>query len=885
MRLTGLPTDCNGCHKDVHLGQLGASCQNCHSTSTFELKSYTHRNKALSGFFVDKHASAPCASCHRKKDGAYPAGRGTAVSYTVASTNCAACHDDAHKGALGNDCASCHDVRIWKTPNRAFHKGGTFPLEGQHLATPCASCHWSSAYKGTPNRCYDCHWIRRQDDLYRTLLGSECENCHRPTSWTAVNWNHAAQTGFPLNAPHSTLRCDQCHKSKVFSGTPTDCNSCHAKDYQSARNPNHVAGGFPRPCESCHRPGDSTWHSARFDHTAAFPLAGVHATQPCAACHKNRVVPGDAEGLQRVPPGRLHEVRQPEPRSRPDSGPPARPATSSRTRAGAWRSTRTPSGHSSARTRPRPARHATPRPSIAASPRPASPATSRPISRHRIRTTPPRASRQPATRATSSRIRRGTRGRSTTTRRSLSPASTPRRRAATCHKNSVFKGTPRDCVGCHNADFQASKNPPHVAAGFSTSCETCHKYADPAWKGATFVHTAFRLAGVHTTQACASCHKNSVFKGTPRDCVGCHNTDFQNSKNPAHVASGFPTTCDTCHKFTDSTWQQGTFTNALRGLPARGRAPDDGMRLVPREQQLHDGAQEPVLRLPPGRLPVGIDPRQSRRPVDGLRDVPPVLGHDVGPEVGLQPPGLVRARRGSRHDALRELPQERQLHDGPDQSLLRLPPLRLPGLEEPAACRRPASRRPATPVTSSRTRRGSRGRSRRTRPSSRWPAPTSRRPATPCHENNNFTTVPKSPCSACHMADFQSANVPGPAHGLLDRLRHLPPVLRHDVGPEVRLQPHALLRPRRRPHHGALRPVPQEQQLPDRPDEPLLRLPYGGLPDGDGPGEPRRLRFPDHVRLVPQVHRHALVAGDVQPRLASFLSRALTPPRPAPSAT
>ena len=39
---------------------------------------------------------------------------------------------------------------------------------------------------------------------------------------------------------------------------------------------------------------------------------------------------------------------------------------------------------------------------------------------------------------------------------------------AACHMNNVYKGTPRDCVGCHQANYNRTQNPNHVAAGFST---------------------------------------------------------------------------------------------------------------------------------------------------------------------------------------------------------------------------------------------------------------------------------------------------------------------------------------------------------------------------------------------------------------------------------
>jgi hypothetical protein len=134
---------------------------------------------------------------------------------------------------------------------------------------------------------------------------------------------------------------------------------------------------------------------------------------------------------------------------------------------------------------------------------------------------------------------------------------------ASCHKNGVYGGTPRTCVGCHLGKYQTTTNPNHVAAGFPTTCETCHKATDTSWGQGTFNHaTVFPLVGTHATQPCASCHKNGVYGGTPRTCVGCHLAKYQATTNPNHVAAGFSTTCETCHKATDTSWGQGTFNHA-----------------------------------------------------------------------------------------------------------------------------------------------------------------------------------------------------------------------------------------------------------------------------------------------------------------------------------
>ena len=75
---------------------------------------------------------------------------------------------------------------------------------------------------------------------------------------------------------------------------------------------------------------------------------------------------------------------------------------------------------------------------------------------------------------------------------------------ASCHKNGVYKGTPRDCVGCHLTDYQRTTNPNHAASGIATTCETCHRPTDTSWKGSGLSHASpFALVGLHATQACA----------------------------------------------------------------------------------------------------------------------------------------------------------------------------------------------------------------------------------------------------------------------------------------------------------------------------------------------------------------------------------------------
>jgi len=497
VRFAGLSTQCQTCHQDVHLGQLGARCETCHSPASFKVASYTHQSNPE--FHSAKHVALQCQSCHKREEGTFPGGPGTAVRYAGLTTACASCHQDPHQGTLGTRCETCHAPKQWPGASRAFHKSTSFPLEDRHLAVPCGSCHINGQTKGTPNRCYDCHWIRRQDDRFRTRLGTSCELCHRPTTWAQVTFDHGSATGFPLNGAHRSLACESCHINQTFQGGgPTACYDCHRKDFEATRQPAHVTAGFPTTCDTCHRAADTSWSQARFVHTA-FQLVGAHAQQPCASCHKNNVYKGTSTACVSCHQTDYTNSKNP---SHTANGFPTACESCHKVSDTGW--AQGVFNHS---------------------------ATAFPlVGVH-------------ATQA-----------------------------CATCHADGVYKGKPTACVSCHQTDYTNTKNPNHAASGFPTACESCHKVSDAAWTQGVFNHsaTAFPLVGVHATQTCQNCHGDGVYKGKSTACVSCHQTDYTNTKNPNHAASGFPTACESCHKVSDAAWTQGVFNHSTTAFPLLG---------------------------------------------------------------------------------------------------------------------------------------------------------------------------------------------------------------------------------------------------------------------------------------------------------------------------
>jgi len=137
-----------------------------------------------------------------------------------------------------------------------------------------------------------------------------------------------------------------------------------------------------------------------------------------------------------------------------------------------------------------------------------------------------------------------------------------------CHEQT-FIGTPKNCVNCHQPEFEAAVSPNHTQFGFPTNCETCH--TETQWAGAEFDHlqaSGFAINGAHQAILCTDCHTNNQITGLPRDCAGCHQDDFNTVQEPNHVQNNFPLNCMVCH--TEASWEPATFDHNLTGFPLTG---------------------------------------------------------------------------------------------------------------------------------------------------------------------------------------------------------------------------------------------------------------------------------------------------------------------------
>jgi nitrate/TMAO reductase-like tetraheme cytochrome c subunit len=534
-------------------GSIKLPCTNCHTTTGWKpIRPFPDFNHASTRYPLEgMHAGLDCGQCHVK------------LVFSNVGSRCADCHADIHRRQMGNNCEECHTVRGWLEIQR--NPGGhqnRFPLMGAHAATQCQDCHKSAAvglFKGLSTECVSCH----QND-YRTAtavdhiaagFSTKCDTCHRADSWRS-GFDHAKDTGFALSGAHSGLQCVQCHIGGKFSGTPADCVGCHLADYNTATNPNHVQGNFPKNCSICH--ATTAWDPASLDHNnTQFPLTGAHASRECVDCHKNGQYTGLSTACSSCHLTDFSGATDP---NHTAAGFSQTCSTCHSTTA--W----TPAIFDHSTTQfPLTGAHVGPRCNACHASGQYSTLPSTCVSCHLANfngTTNPNH-------ITAGFPQDCTVCHSTTgwtpalfdhskSQFPLTGAHTSLQCPA-CHSNGQYSNLPTTCVSCHLTNFNGATNPNHVSASFPQDCTICHTTA--AWTPSIFDHgkTSFPLTGAHTSVQCANCHISGVYAGTPKDCYSCHSSEYRNTTDPNHIAAVFPTTCDTCH--TTASWGGATFNH------------------------------------------------------------------------------------------------------------------------------------------------------------------------------------------------------------------------------------------------------------------------------------------------------------------------------------
>lgn len=104
---------CAGCHEDIHQGQLGAHCTDCHGEVTWRPQGMFEFHNSTRFPLVGVHAVVSCRRCHPGAE----VGR-----FTHTDVECITCHQDDLAQALNPNhiglgwvdrCDRCHIPTIW----------------------------------------------------------------------------------------------------------------------------------------------------------------------------------------------------------------------------------------------------------------------------------------------------------------------------------------------------------------------------------------------------------------------------------------------------------------------------------------------------------------------------------------------------------------------------------------------------------------------------------------------------------------------------------------------------------------------------------------------------------------------------------------------------
>lgn len=498
------PQACNVCHTD----HKGRSAQ----IVLLDKKQFDHNQTDYA--LRNKHQKVDCEKCH-------VAGK----KYREAPQDCSACHrkDDVHKGSLGPKCADCHSDVGWKETTRFDHDKTRFSLTGKHIDVKCSGCHKTSEYKDTPRTCIGCH--RKDDDQkgHKGQFGEKCETCHDAKAWKPSSFNHDADTKYALRGKHKTTQCTDCHKGNVYRVKPSqDCYACHKADDKHKDS-------LGRDCGSCH--SERSWKEpAKFNHDqTSFPLLGKHVQADCKDCHKS--------AMFKEAPKDCYSCHKKEDKHEGALGKSCADCHSERD----WKTTAGRFNHDLTKFQLRNA-HADAKLKCSGCHKDLKSYRNTPIDCYSCHKKDDKHEGQQGKQCEQCHSDRSWKVDKFDHNLSRFPL-TGRHGAVVCkdcHKNALFKDTPRDCYSCHKKEDKHKLR-------FGERCESCHNTR--AWSIWEFDHTKrakYPLDGAHKKVKCESCHKQEAPKGKDfaplgTNCVACHRSD--------DVHDGqFGMRCETCHR-------------------------------------------------------------------------------------------------------------------------------------------------------------------------------------------------------------------------------------------------------------------------------------------------------------------------------------------------
>jgi hypothetical protein len=202
---------CAGCHQDAHAGQLGAACDGCHSSASWQATSAFARHRQTRLPLTGMHALVDCRDCHARSG-------------------------DRTWTSVAADCFACHEADYRRPDLHPLHVGIAGDPNTPPLPRDCAQCHramaWSPAFVSSAR--------------VTGGLGA---------GGLALRSGDAHDRVFPLSfGPHRGAECSSCHTSPALPRA-VRCTGCHAHDEARLRLQHQKVEAFQPNCLSCHPGG------------------------------------------------------------------------------------------------------------------------------------------------------------------------------------------------------------------------------------------------------------------------------------------------------------------------------------------------------------------------------------------------------------------------------------------------------------------------------------------------------------------------------------------------------------------------------------------------------------------------------------------------------
>ncbi len=548
-------TSCYDCHTDMHYQTVGPDCSRCHTPKSWLVTNITEMHQKTRFLLTGPHYTSDCQGCHKSA---------SLLRFEPLGIECYDCHITDYSTALNpnhvqskysTNCLDCHLMTSFSWSGAGFNHA-FFPLTQGHANVDCSQCHTNGNYTGLTTDCFQCHEKNYNSttnpDHRLANTTTSCANCHTTLpGWKPAKYDHSSI--WPMTGAHVNAGCDQCHNGSYTRYTARLCNDCHQADFNNTTDPPHAAAQFSTDCQSCHN--TSAWKPSTFDHDGKyFPIySGKHkgTWTSCTECHTNPPAYNTFSCID------CHDHNQADMNNK-HSGVNGYAYNS----LACYTCHPTGSGEGAFNHNnggfPLTGAHTT----VNCSQCHANGFSGTPtdcaachISNYNQSTNPNhQAANIPTTCATCHTTNPGWKPATFSIHNNYWPLTGAHASVSSCNQchNGNYTTTPNTCIGCHQADYNQSNNPPHLSAQFPTDCQTCH--TTTTWSPSTFNHDGQYFpvySGKHngTWSLCSDCHQNpanyQVFT-----CISCHDHNQTSMDNKHSDVTGYSynsAACFQCH--------------------------------------------------------------------------------------------------------------------------------------------------------------------------------------------------------------------------------------------------------------------------------------------------------------------------------------------------